>query len=60
MESSRNDSQNRNNKPDGSKRPKSSIWVTLIISVAIVLIISMVGVYTGDEEVDYEEASIEN
>ncbi len=27
---------------------------------AIVLIISMVGVYTGDEEVDYEEASIEN
>ena len=42
MESSRNDSQNRNNKPDGSKRPKSSIWVTLIISVAIVLIISAV------------------
>jgi len=27
---------------------------------AIVLIISMVGVYTGDEEVDYEEASLEN
>ena len=43
MEPNRNnDSQNRNNKPDDNKRPKSSIWVALIITAAIVLIFSWV------------------
>ena len=38
---------NRNNppdkKPDGDKRPKGRIWVTILVTVAIVLIIS--GIY---------------
>ena len=42
MEPNRNDSKNRSNKPGDSKRPKSSIWITLIISVAIVLAISLI------------------
>lgn len=32
----------------------------LIFAFCFVLLISMVGVYTGDEEVDYEEASLES
>ena len=36
MEQNRNNS-NQNGKPDGAKRPRGSIWVTLIISVAIIL-----------------------
>ena len=44
MEPNRNDSQN--NKPDG-KRPKPSIWVTLLIAVAIVLVVSTI--YTAIE-----------
>ncbi|MBQ2785201.1 MAG: ATP-dependent zinc metalloprotease FtsH [Oscillospiraceae bacterium] len=42
MEPNRNDSKNRNNKPGDNKRPKGSIWITLIISVAIVLAISLI------------------
>ena len=42
MEPNRNDSKNRNNKPGDNKRPKGNIWVTLIISVAIVLAISLI------------------
>ena len=42
MEQNRSDSKNRNNKPGDNKRPKGSIWVTLIISVAIVLAISLI------------------
>ena len=42
MEPNRNDSKNRSNKPGDNKRPKSSIWITLIISVAIVLAISLI------------------
>ncbi len=40
MEPNPNDS--HNNKPGDSKRPKPSIWVTLLIAVAIVLVISAV------------------
>ena len=32
----------------------------MMVTFAIVLIVSLVSVYTGDAEVDYEEASIEN
>ena len=42
MEPNRNDSKNRSNNPGDNKRPKSSIWITLIISVAIVLAISLI------------------
>ena len=42
MEQKPNNSQNGNNKPGNEKRSKSSIWVTLIIAVAIVLVISVV------------------
>ena len=42
MERNRNDSNNRNNKSGDNKRPKGNIWVTLIISVAIVLAISLI------------------
>ena len=42
MEQNRNDSQNRNNKPGDNKRPKPNIWVTLVITVAIVLAISLI------------------
>ncbi len=39
MEQNRN-TPNQNGKPDGTKRPKGSIWGTLIITVAIILILS--------------------
>ena len=42
MENKPNNPQNGGNKPGNEKRPKSSIWVTLIIAVAIVLAISLV------------------
>ena len=34
--------QNRNNRPDDSKKPKLNIWVTLILTVGIVLLIALV------------------
>ena len=40
MEPNRNDP--RNNKPEDNKRPKMNIWVTLLIAVAIVLLITTV------------------
>ena len=42
MKPNRNDSKNRNNKSGDNKRPKVSIWITLIITVAIVLAISLI------------------
>ena len=42
MEQKPNNPQNGGNKPGNEKRPKSSIFVTLIIAVAIVLVISLV------------------
>ena len=42
MEPNRNDSKNRNNNSGDNKRPKGSIWITLIITVAIVLAISLI------------------
>ena len=42
MEQKPNNPQNGGNKPGNEKRSKSSIWVTLIIAVAIVLVISVV------------------
>ena len=55
MEPNRNDSQN--NKPDG-KRPKPSIWVTLLIAVAIVLVVSTIYTAIANSQytlVDYSE-----
>ena len=37
MEPNRNDSKNRNNNSGDNKRPKGSIWITLIITVAMIL-----------------------
>ena len=42
MEQKPNNSQNGGNKPGNEKRSKSSIWITLIIAVAIVLVISSI------------------
>ena len=42
MESKNNDPKNRNNNSGEGKRPKGSIWLALIITVALVLIISTV------------------
>ena len=42
MESKNNDPKNRNNNSGDGKRPKGSIWLALIITVALVLIISTV------------------
>ena len=39
MEQNRNNP-NQNNKPDGSKRPRGNLLVTLIITVAIILVLS--------------------
>ena len=33
---------NRNNPPDGGKKPKLNIWITLVLTVGIVLVISSV------------------
>ena len=61
MEPNRNDSQN-NNKPGDNKRPKTNIVVTLIITVAIVLLISVVynaisaSQYTQTSYSDFKEA----
>ena len=51
---SQNKDPRRDNKPD-SKRPKGSIWVTLIISVAIILIIS--SVYNAIVSGQYQQTS---
>ncbi len=43
MEQGQNDSRNRNNnRPDDSRRPKGNIWIALIVTIAIILIISSV------------------
>ena len=42
MDQKPNNSQNSNNKPGNDKRSKSSIWITLIIAVAIVVVIGTV------------------
>ena len=42
MEQKPNNSQNGSNKPGNDKKPKGSIWFTLIIAIAIVLVISVV------------------
>ena len=42
MEPKNNDSKNRNDRNGDGKRPKGSIWLALIITVALVLIISSV------------------
>ena len=51
---SQNNNPRRDNKPDG-KRPKANIWVTLIISVAIILIIS--SVYNAIVNSQYNQTS---
>ena len=63
MEQNRNDSQNRNNPGDnGNKKPKGNIWLALVITVAIVLIISSVynavvrGQYTQTTYSDFLQA----
>ena len=42
MEPKNNDSKNRNDRNGDGKRPKGSVWLALIITVALVLIISSV------------------
>ena len=42
MDIKNNDSKNRNNNPSDNKKPKSSIWFALIVTVAIVIVISLV------------------
>ncbi len=55
MEPNRNDPKNQGNKPGDNKRPKNSIWITLIITVAIVLIISLV--YNAISRSQYTQTS---
>ncbi len=55
MESNRGDSQNRSGKPGDNKRPKGSIWITLIITVAIVLAISLI--YNAISRSQYTQTS---
>ena len=42
MDIKNNDSKNRNNNPSDNKKPKSSIWFALIVTVAIIIVISLV------------------
>ena len=50
MDSNRNDSPNDRN-PGGPKKPKGNLWVTLIFSVAIMLLFSFV--YNAIENSQY-------
>ena len=54
MDSNRNDSPNDRN-PGGPKKPKGNLWVTLIFSVAIMLLFSFV--YNAIENSQYTETS---
>ena len=55
MDPNHNDSQNRNNTPGDGKRPKSRIWVTLLFTLAIVLVIGFV--YNAIEGSNYTETT---
>ena len=54
MEQNRNDNQNNRN-PKDPQKPKNNIWVTLVITAAIVLLIS--GVYNMVSDSQYNETS---
>ena len=54
MDSNRNDSPNDRN-PGGPKKPKGNLWVTLIFSMAIMLLFSFV--YNAIENSQYTETS---
>ena len=55
MDPNRNDAPNKGGDSQNNKRPRSNIWATLIISVAIVLIISLV--YTAVSNSQYTKAT---
>ena len=55
MDSKNTDSQNRNNTPNGEKKPRSRIWMTLLFTLAISLIIFFIyNTITGS---NYEEVT---
>ena len=55
MDPKNTDSQNRNNTPNGEKRPRSRIWMTLLFTLAISLIIFFIyNTITGS---NYEEVT---
>ena len=55
MDPNRNDAPNKGSDSQNNKRPRSNLWATLIISVAIVLIISLV--YTAVSNSQYTKAT---
>ena len=55
MDPNRNDAPNKGGDSQNNKRPRSNLWATLIISVAIVLIISLV--YTAVSNSQYTKAT---
>ena len=54
MEPNRNNPPD-NNKPDGDKRPKGRFWATILVTVAVVLIIS--GIFNMIRDSKYEEVA---
>ena len=55
MDPKNTDSQNRNNTPNGEKKPRSRIWMTLLFTLAISLIIFFIyNTITGS---NYEEVT---
>ena len=54
MEPNRNNPPD-NNKPDGPKRPRGNLWVTILVTVLIVLIIS--GIFNMIRDSQYEEVT---
>ena len=53
--------QNRNNQPNDSKKPKLNIWVTLILTVGIVLLIMMVfNAITGSQYTETTYSDFKN
>ena len=55
MDSKNTDSQNRNNTPNGEKKPRSRIWMTLLFTLAISLVIFFIyNTITGS---NYEEVT---
>ena len=55
MDPKNNDSKNRNNTPNDSKRPRSRIWITLLFTLIIVLIIGMI--YNAIVGSNYQEVT---
>ena len=55
MDQKRNDSPNQNRNPGEEKKPKGNLWITIMVTVAIVLVLS--SVYNSVKDSQYTETT---